>query len=406
MVFSGFDPLDPEVVANPYPAYAALRKHAPVYEVPANGLWVVSRYRDALTVLRRPELFTSEAMRAAVTRPGEFTPDRDDAPADEEEAVSIVGSDGARHVRLRGVMNRGFTPARIAALAPMIRTLAEQLAAPLFEAGRCEFLEDFATPLPAMVIAEMLGVDPERRRDFRRWSDASMSAVFEPIEGLETASLGEAITEMSEYFQEVIEARRHNPGDDLISTLIRAEAGEAGLTPLEIQVFVFTLLVAGSVTTTHLLANALVALLSHPEELAKVVRDPRRIPGFVEEALRYDTPVHLLFRTAGEDVELSGTTIPQGATLGVLFGSANRDETIFPEPDRFDVDRHPKDHLAFGNGIHFCLGAALARLEARVAFEVLLERIREPVLEETQLHYLRSLIFRGPQRLRISFQNA
>ena len=125
-----------------------------------------------------------------------------------------------------------------------------------------------------------------------------------------------------------------------------------------------------------------------------------------EEALRYDTPVHLLFRTAGEDVELSGTTIPQGATLGVLFGSANRDETIFPEPDRFDVDRHPKDHLAFGNGIHFCLGAALARLEARVAFEVLLERIREPVLEETQLHYLRSLIFRGPQRLRISFQNA
>jgi cytochrome P450 len=401
-----YDPLVPEVLANPYPFYAELRQQAPVYHVPAHGFWVVSRYPDVLGVLRQPQLFSSAAMAAAVVRPSQFTPDDPDAAdehTDPDEQVSIVGADGARHTRLRDVVNRGFTPGRIAALAPRVREIARELAEPLLEAREFDLVGDFAVPLPVRVIAEMLGVDPERRDDFKRWADAAMAGVFDPIDAVEADTVGSALVEMFEYIEGVIEARRQSPGPDLISVLVRAEDERGVLTPVEVRNFVFTLLVAGSVTTTHLISNLLVALLDHPEQLARVAAERALVPGAVEEALRYLCPVQMLWRTATADIELAGTKIPEGSTVAPLFASANRDETVFPEADRFDVERNPKEHLAFGNGVHFCLGAALARLEARVALEALLAGGRLPESAEQQLSWPSSLVFRGPRRLRLSF---
>jgi cytochrome P450 len=399
---STFDPLDPVVREDPYPHYAHLRRHAPVHQVPGRGFWVVSRHRDVVGILRRPELFSSAAMAAAVTRPNQYA-ERDESDGwDDEEGTSIIGTDGERHQRLRNVVKRGFTPNRIAGLEPQLRRIARSLAAPLLEAGECEFLEDFAVPFPVLVIAELLGVDPAHRSDFKRWSDASMRGVFETVDEEEARRVGECLVEMSDYMDAAIEARRRRPGQDLISSLVRAEDEHGVLSAIEVKSFVTTLLVAGSVTTTHLLANALLALTLHPDELARVTHDPTLVPDMVEEALRYDSPVHLLFRTTCEEVEVAGTVLPRDTIVAPLFASANRDETVFPDPDRFDVTRRAREHVGFGHGIHFCLGAALARLEARVAFEVLLERLRKPVLEEP-VRWPGSMVFRGPERLRLRF---
>jgi cytochrome P450 len=399
-----YDPLDPRVLENPYPYYAHLRRHAPVYRVPAHGFWVVSRYEDVLNVLRRPERFSSAAMAAAVTRPRQFAPDRGEASTwVQGEDVSIVGTDGARHTRLRNVVSRGFTPARIAALEPRVRSIARALAAPWLESGHCEFLADFAVPYPVTVIAEILGIDAERRADFKRWSDAAILGVFESVDAEQGRRVGESLEQMGDYFDAVIEERRRRPGADLVSALVRAEEEHGALTTTEVKTFVLTLLVAGSITTTHLLANAMRALVGHPDQLARVCADPALVPAFVEEALRWDGPVQLLLRTASEDVELAGVVLRKGDVVAPLFASANRDETVFPDPDRFDVTRNPKDHIAFGHGIHFCLGAALARLEARIAFETLLARMRKPVLEEAPPPPLASLVFRGPRRLPLRF---
>ena len=259
-------------------------------------------------------------------------------------------------------------------------------------------------PLPVTVIAELLGVDPDRQEDFKRWSDAMIRAAFDSPSEEEGAHITQCLVEVNDYLETVMAARRECPADDLVSTLVHAEAVDGTLTSDELKIFVFTLLAAGNVTTTHLVANATRALVEHPAELAKVTGAPSLIPSLVEEALRYDAPVQLLLRTASRDVELAGVTIPAGSIVAPLFASANRDERVFAEPDRFDVTRGPRDHVAFGHGIHFCLGAALARLEARVAFETLLPRVRNPVLAEEQLTWVDSLIMRGPKRLGLRFE--
>jgi limonene-1,2-epoxide hydrolase len=289
------------------------------------------------------------------------------------------------------------------ALEPRIRKIAERLRDRFLPAGTCDLMADFAVPLPVIVIAELLGVDSDRQHDFKRWSDALLRAVFDRPDAEEAARIGQCLQELSDYFEEVIAARRRQPADDLISTLVRAEEADGVLTADEVRVFVFTLLVAGNVTTTNLIGNTAVALLEHPEELARATRDLALVPSLVEEALRYDSTSQLLFRTATEDVTLAGVTIPAGSLVAPLFASANRDERVFDDPDRFDVTRDPKDHLAFGHGIHFCLGAPLARLEARVAFETLLPRLVHPVLTEDQVEWIDSVILRGPIRLRLAF---
>ena len=400
-----YDPLDPVVSHDPYPYYAVLRREAPVYRVPAHGFYAVSRYEHVLTVLREHERFSSAAMRAAVTRPAQYMESQPEAAEDAPVAVSIVGTDGAEHTRLRQVVSRGFTPGRIAALEPRIRELAERLVAGFIDAGECDYLDAYANALPVLVIAELLGVDPERRRAFRRWADAMLIAVFESPDEQQKRDIEARSAEMTLYLDDLIEERRRRPRRDLLSVLLEVEAEGGALTLDEARVFIFTLLVAGSTTTAHLLGSAMVTLVRHPAELAKVQADLSLVPSLVEEILRYESPVQFLLRTAVDDVELAGVKIPRDAVVAPIFGSANRDERVFPDSDRFDVTRNPKDHLAFGHGVHFCLGAALARLESRIALETLLPRLREPKLTEP-VRWLSRLSMRGPEKLRLRFTPA
>ncbi|TMB24836.1 MAG: cytochrome P450 [Deltaproteobacteria bacterium] len=399
-----YDPLDPLVREDPYPSYATLRREAPVYQVPGLGIWAVSRYADVVRVLRSPERFSSAAMAAAVRKPADLAPEDGQRQAPDPTALSIIGADPPGHTRLRSIVSRAFTPRRIADLEPRVREIARDLLARFVPRGECDLVADYAVPLPVGVIAELLGIDRERQSDFKRWSDASMRAVFDSPGHEEGEQIGQALVEMNDYVEQTIAARRSRPADDLIGTLLRAESCEGALTVDEVRLFVFTLLVAGNVTTTHLIANAMLALMAHPSELAKVTRTPALVPGLVEEALRYDAPVQFTLRTATQDVELAGVTIPQGTLVAPLSGSANRDEQVFPDADRFDVTRNPKDQLAFGHGIHFCLGAALARLEARVAFGELLPRIRDPIRQDELVSWTNVLTLRGPTALRLRFE--
>ena len=220
-------------------------------------------------------------------------------------------------------------------------------------------------PLPTIVIAEMLGVPTEQRDDFRRWSEDMVRGVFEPLDAAQQAEVAESGGQMGDWLDAQIAARDGHVGDDLISVLLRAEAEGGALTPDELRVFVVTLLVAGSITTAYLIGTATNLLAADPELLGAVRADLTRVRTVVEETLRYDTPVQIMFRTATSETEVAGTTIPRGATVLALLGSANRDERVFDRPAVFDPGRDASEHLAFGHGVHFCLGAALARLEAR-----------------------------------------
>ncbi len=414
-----FDPFSVEQRADPYPAYAELRRHAPVFHVEKSRAWVVSRYADVAFVLRHPELFSSTAMQKMMTSsftggtgtPGLGISGPDAARlaellrtlplniADVLGARSLIASDPPKHGPLRSLVNRGFTPRRIAELEPRIRQIARASLDAVGEKRELDLMADFAVPLPVTVIAELLGVESDRAADFKRWSDCAVAGATGAAAGIRPETMLQAFAELSTYMTSTIEERRAQPKDDLISTLIGAENGEAGLTPIEVVMFTLLLLVAGNETTTNLLGNALLALMAHPAELARVRRDPRLIPALVEEALRYDGPIQFLFRSATQDVEVAGTRIPAGATVMPLVGSANRDGAEFEHPDRFDVSRNAQGHLAFGLGIHFCLGASLARLEARVALEELLARFVRFERTEPSLEYIDSFLVRGPKRL-------
>jgi cytochrome P450 len=256
------------------------------------------------------------------------------------------------------------------------------------------------------VIAELLGIERERTADFKRWSDCIVGGLSGAAGALQPETMARAFGELAHYVIGVVEARRAQPREDLISTLIRAEEGETALSPAEAVFFTLLLLVAGNETTTNLLGNAMLALLAHPEQLARVQRDPSLVPALVEEALRFCGPVQFVYRAATRDVELAGVAIPAGSLVMPLIASANRDETQFEDPGRFDVTRDNQGHIAFGLGIHFCLGASLARLEARVALEELFARYARFERLESTVDYIDSFLVRGPRLLPLRVEAA
>ena len=412
-----FDPFDERQRNDPYPAYAELRREAPVVRVETTGAFAVSRYADVAFVLRHPELFSSSAMRTTLMSgltgaPGSGMGLSGLEPArlaalmkalpisipDLMGARSLIASDPPAHGPMRSLVNRGFTPRRIAALETRTRHIARASLDALEGQGEFDLVSGFAVPLPVTVIAELLGVEAERSADFKRWSDCVVAGVTGGgVLGPEAVLQGFA--ELSAYITGVVEERRRSPQGDLISTLIRAEDGEVSLAPIDVVMFTLLLLVAGNETTTNLLGNTLLALMDHPDQLAAVRRDRSRIPALVEEALRYDGPVQLVFREATQDVEIAGVEIPAGATVIPLLGSANRDDAQFENASRFDVSRNTQGHLAFGLGIHFCLGASLARLEARIALEELLDRFARIERVEPRVEYIDSYLVRGPKHL-------
>jgi cytochrome P450 len=401
-----YDPFAPEVQADPYPFYAALRRESPVSYVESLGAYAVSRYADVRRVMHDHATFSSEAMAELVSRPVDIGRDGDafdgafDGPI--EESISIVGLDGANHMRLRTIVNRGFTPRRVGELEGEMRAIARAYVAALVAEGAGDLMAGFAVPFPTVVIAAILGVDPARRVDFRRWSEHMVLAVFEPMTSEQRDAVLMSGYEMGEYLDGVFAERAGSTEDDMVSLMLRAELEGGALTRQELGVFVSTLLVAGSITTAYLIGSAVMQLVQEPALLAAVRADPGLIGGVVEETLRYHSPVQLMFRTATEDVELAGDTIPSGATVLPLLGAANRDEAVFADADRFDVRRPTGETLAFGHGVHYCLGAALARLEAKVALEELLGAT--VVLEPAgAMERITSLVFRGPTVLPLRF---
>jgi cytochrome P450 len=348
---------DAEMRTNPYPAYRWLREHAPAYHVPGTSMWILSRYQDIARVLHDHETFSSY-------------------PEMEVPMLSLSLQDPPDHTRLRQTVSRAFTPRQIQLLAPRIAAVAEELMAGLPSA--CDFITAFANPLPLTIICEMLGIPAERKRDMKRWSRAalltSLSArgIADPEGAMQSSR---SMSEFMEYLQEVIAAHRVQPRENIISALLALEK-EGVLSPDELRYFCGLLLIAGHETTTQLLANGTYMLAQDPALWEQLKAAPELVPHFIEEVLRYLTPFHRFVRHTTREVEFAGTTIPAHSLVLVLPGSANRDPAQWIDPDRFDIFRDNGAHLAFGAGIHYCLGASLTRLEGKIAFEVLLRRLR------------------------------
>jgi cytochrome P450 len=321
-------------------------------------------------------------------------------PLEFASARNLIAEDGERHSSMRAIVNRGFTPRQISAWEPRVRELAEQYLAPLRRGEPFDLIADLAVPVPVTIIAEMLGVPSARMADFKRWSDNVVATVTGPEREHRFARRNrEPFIEMIAAIQEFARERRTHPRDDLISTILAEQGGDVALTDREVVQFVILLLVAGNETTTNLIGNVTNALLENPDVLRAVAADPSKAAALVDEGLRYDSPVQVVFRTTTADTEIRGVRIPKGEYVGVFLGSANRDERRFPDPDRLDLDRDLSGFPGFGFGKHFCLGASLARLETRVLLETLVPELAKLERVERTLARIDSFLIRGPKRL-------
>ena len=348
-----YNPFDPSFHADPYPHYRNLLAGPPRRLALRVPVVLVARYADVVAVTRDHATFSSAMPPFMFSR----------GPDPFGGAMTMPFSDPPVHTRLRRMVARDFSPRRITLLAPRIVEVTRQLLEASGKGGRFEAMSALANQLPVVIIAEMLGVPSEHRERFRRWSDAVASNGMGRNRD-ESAESGQWRS-CANTWREEIERRQFERGDDLISALVAARDDDEKLSSDELLAFVVLLLVAGNETTTNLIGNGLLALARNPDQYQRLRRDPALIPSAIEEMLRYDSPVQMLLRFAQRDTEVGGTRIEAGAVVAVIFGAANRDPAKFSEPERFDVAREPNDHLAFGDGIHFCIGAPLARLEAR-----------------------------------------
>jgi cytochrome P450 len=382
------DLLAPHVLEDPYPIYAELRRDAPVCQVDPGGFWAITRHDDVVTVFKHPELFSSEGFRGAV-KPAWL--------GHNPFGDSMIVLDPPQHGRLRGLVNRAFGgTAAMARLEKLVRGYADDIAARLPLGQPVDWIEAFALPLPASVMGELLGLPAELHSRFKRWADdlTSITAVT-PDQTARMEEIRTTVREAEQYLREVLERRRREPADDMVAELLAAQVDGASLTDSELMAFLFLLLVAGLETTVHLLSHTALQLARRPELLLRVRAEPALIPRLVEEVLRYEPPVRAVYRLAMDDVDIGGARIPRGARVLVMIGSANRDEAHFEGADRFDIDRSGVNHLPFGHGIHFCLGAPLARLEAKLALTALLPRISGLTLAGP-VEWRRSVSVRGP----------
>jgi cytochrome P450 len=389
------DLANPQFKANPYPFYACLRAEAPVWRtmLPDKRVaWLVTRYEDVAGVLRddtfakdRLNAMDPEQLRKTPWVPGFLKP----------LERNMLDLDDPDHARLRALVSKAFTPRLIERLRGRIETLSEELLDVMERKGGAELVGDYALPIPATVIAELLGVPAEDRRKFHRWSGKLVSV----SSGRDMLRALPAALAFTRYLRKIIERRRAEPGDDLLTALVRAEEAGDKLSEDEVLAMAFLLLVAGHETTVNLIASGALALLEHPEQAEALSSDPSLTKPAVEELLRYTSPVELATeRYAREDVEIAGTTIPRGELVLAVLGSANHDEREFGDPDVLNLTRNPNRHLAFGRGgVHHCLGAPLARMEGQIAISALLRRFphaRLAVAPET-LRWRRGLFLRG-----------
>lgn len=387
-----FNPFVPSFKKNPYLQYGRLRAAEPLHFSAALGAWVLTRYEDCVAVIRDHETFSSDARNAGGPIAEVIARQREASSLGRAE--TILGLDPPRHTVLRALVSRAFTPRRVQELRPHI----EDIARTLLDATGDEFdlMEALAQPLPVIVIAELLGISPDDRLRFKAWSNAIADTTNLLQNEAMQARAQQATLELVEYFGREIDARQAHPRDDLITALVQAEEDGRKLRREDVLAFCILLLVAGNETTTNLIGNGLAALLDHPEAMAALREDPDRIPDAIEEMLRFDSPVQGLARFATRDVDLGAARIGKGDIVLAMVGAANRDPEAFADPDAFDLVRGGGRHLSFGQGIHYCLGSPLARLEADVVFRTLLGRFAEIELGVLGIERGGTLLLRGP----------
>jgi cytochrome P450 len=396
--------VSPKFKANPFPFLAALRANQPVYRTSLpdkvkTPIWLITRYEDVNALLKderfpknRRSALTPEQLRKLPWVPPMFRPlERNMLDLDEPD-----------HTRLRALVHKAFTPRLVEQMRERVQTLADELLEGVARRGEMDLINDYALPLPMTIITEILGVPTRDRHKFHKWSQAVVSLSSPNA----TVRVIPSVWMFLRYLRRFFKVRRRDPQDDLASALIQAEEAGDKLSEDELLAMVFLLLIAGHETTVNLIGSGVLALLEHPDQMEKLRRDPALIKSAVEELLRYTAPVFMSTeRYAREDVTLHGVTIPRGKmTLGVI-GSANRDETIFENPNALDITREPNRHLSFGQGIHFCLGAPLARMEAQIAVNTLLSRMPDLRLKVSpdSLRWRPSMILRGLDSLPVLF---
>jgi len=376
---------------NPYPIFEQMRAASPVFHYPVADLWMIFDYEGVKRAL------TDHAAFSSLVPTGAYT------------SKWFIFLDPPRHTELRALVTKAFRPNAVSILEPRIRELTKNLLDAKLGEDEMDITEDLAAPLPMMVISEMMGADAHDWRRFKRWADGLLGLAH-AVEANDQANdavikFTSVSVEMDAYLTDLIGARKSRPQDDLITRLLEAEVNGGRLSHEDLLGFFQLLLIAGSETTTNLIGNAILCFLDHPAELKKLRANPALLTSAIEEVLRYRSPVQAVFRMTTRDIELPGGKIPSGHLVLPMIGSANRDPKHFESADQFDINRDPNHHIAFGHGGHFCLGAALARLEARIALGDFLTRIEDfsyassaPWAPRKPFHV------HGPESLKICFQ--
>ena len=396
--------ISPEFIANPYPIYHHLRTEAPIYWSEAWGAWLITRYDDVVQTLRDPLRFSNAGRVTSLLNHLPSTTREALKPLESNFAGGLINSDPPDHTRLRALVNRAFTPRMVERIRPRVQRIVDELLDRVQDARSMDVIRDFAYPLPAIVIAEILGVPPEDRDQFKKWADeiASFQGTGRATAEAAQNSQNYLLT-MRSYLTELVAERRQTPRDDLLSALVAAEEGGQKLSLEELLSTSVTLLIAGHETTTSLIGSGVLLLLQHPEQLLQLQEDPGCIPVAIEEFLRLESPIQRNMLRLAEDFEFRGKLLRKGQIAFQMLGAANRDPAQFADPDHLNITRQPNRHVAFGFGIHFCVGAPLARLEAPIAIEALLHRMPKLRLASETIKWRVGGIFRYPESLSVVF---
>ena len=387
----------PNFVQDPYPVYRELHATAPVYWCEPWGAWLLTGYDDVMTTSQSPDVFANQGRMEALLRhlPTETWDEL--APLREHFSSGLMHSDPPDHTRLRLLVSKAFSPRVIEAMRTRIQGVVDSLLDSVQAVSKMDVISDLAFPLPATVISELLGIPVEDREQFSYWAKAITS-----IQGTGQAKADvalraqENLLEVRQYFSEIFAQRRREPQDDLISALVRAEEQGDKLNEAELVSTCTTLLLAGHETTTCLIANGILTLLKLPDQLDELRSNPSLLPSAIDEVLRYETPLQRVHKLVAKEAQIRGTKIKKGQMVLQMLGAANRDPAYFPDPDRFDIRRNGTRNFAFGHGIHFCLGALLARLEGEIAIRTVIERLPKLRLDTKTVSWAAGTYFRIP----------